>query len=107
MTTTMTSPRTRGSETNAAKHTEHPTAQRWINECVALCQPDHVHVCTGGGRRKKAFDRRRRSQRRLYPAQSGKAARMLFTSEQSERCCANRTVHVHLHTRPGHGRTDE
>ena len=53
MTTTMTSPRTRGSETNAAKHTEHPTAQRWINECVALCQPDHVHVCTGGAEERK------------------------------------------------------
>ena len=106
MTTTMTSPRTRGSETNAAKHTEHPTAQRWINECVALCQPDHVHVCTGGAEeRKHLIEEGVRSG--VLSAQSGKAARMLFTSEQSERCCANRTVHVHLHTRPGHGRTDE
>jgi phosphoenolpyruvate carboxykinase (GTP) len=53
MTTTMTSPRTRGSETNAAKRTEQPTAQRWINECVALCQPDHVQVCTGGAEERK------------------------------------------------------
>ena len=53
MTTMMTTPRTRDRETAVATAAERPTVQLWIDECVELCQPDQVHVCTGSREERK------------------------------------------------------
>ncbi len=50
MTTTMKPPIR---ETNARKPAETTTVQQWINECIELCQPNLVHVCTGSAEERK------------------------------------------------------
>jgi phosphoenolpyruvate carboxykinase (GTP) len=34
---------------------QSPTVQEWIDECVALCQPDSIHVCSGSSRERKSL----------------------------------------------------
>ncbi len=29
-----------------------PAVQRWIDECINLCQPDEIYVCNGSSRAK-------------------------------------------------------
>jgi len=33
--------------------TQPQTVQQWIGQCVALCQPDKIHICTGSAREQK------------------------------------------------------
>jgi phosphoenolpyruvate carboxykinase (GTP) len=39
----------------ATKPTRPVTVQKWINECVELCQPDKVHVCSGTAHERQAL----------------------------------------------------
>jgi phosphoenolpyruvate carboxykinase (GTP) len=53
MTPTMTPPTLHNREKAARKKAESTSVQQWINECIDLCQPDHVHVCTGSSEERK------------------------------------------------------
>jgi phosphoenolpyruvate carboxykinase (GTP) len=53
MTMILTPPKLHNRETTARKPAELPTVQQWINECIELCQPDQVHVCTGSADERK------------------------------------------------------
>lgn len=47
MTTILTHPISCKLELPAAKPAQSPSVQQWIDQCIDLCQPDHIHVCTG------------------------------------------------------------
>ncbi|MGD0139473.1 MAG: phosphoenolpyruvate carboxykinase (GTP) [Tepidisphaeraceae bacterium] len=39
-----------------AERTAQPhTVQQWIGQCVALCQPDKIHICTGSATERKTL----------------------------------------------------
>ncbi|HSV13777.1 MAG TPA: hypothetical protein VLI90_05930, partial [Tepidisphaeraceae bacterium] len=31
----------------------HQTVQQWVDECIDLCQPNDVHICTGSAEEKQ------------------------------------------------------
>ncbi len=43
-------------ETQSTKPAEPTAVQNWINQCVELCQPEKIHVCTGSEQEAQGFD---------------------------------------------------
>src|SRR5450432_815247 len=59
MTTTIEQPRTQRIRQHIGKTTPAPvTVQKWIDECISLCTPDHVHVCNGSDAERKQLIQR-------------------------------------------------
>jgi phosphoenolpyruvate carboxykinase (GTP) len=51
--TTMVQPLTQREDKPNTKPARPVTVQNWINECIELCQPDKVHVCSGTSHERK------------------------------------------------------